>query len=156
MATISSPNPNPVPKSSAYMQDTEEVKKVFNGFDGKISAKYVVDIIKALESDTSEEEVKWVMEEFGTGFISLEEFASFCKDDGDDLEALKDVFEFFDQDNTGLISAGALHLVFHRLGDNFSIQDCGRMINSFDYEGDGFVNFEDFKKMMTTTTTPSV
>ncbi|KAI8023326.1 hypothetical protein LOK49_LG03G02182 [Camellia lanceoleosa] len=68
-----------------YLQDKEDVKKVFNHFDangdGKISTTELISVMKALQSNTSKEEVKQMMEELDTdfdGFISLEEFASFC------------------------------------------------------------------------------
>ncbi|KAL7183576.1 hypothetical protein ACSBR2_025885 [Camellia fascicularis] len=109
MATISNPNLNSGLKPSVYLQDKEEVKKVFNCFDaidnGKISATEFVLVMKALQSNTSEDEVKRMMEELDTdldGLISLEEFASFCKGGGDTtgvvgdnggMAGLKDTFE---------------------------------------------------------------
>ncbi|KAL7206017.1 hypothetical protein ACSBR2_018852 [Camellia fascicularis] len=62
MATISNPNPNSGPKPSVYLQDKEEVKKVFNRFDangdGKISAAELISVLKAFQSNTSEDKVK--------------------------------------------------------------------------------------------------
>ncbi|GMQ11496.1 hypothetical protein CsSME_00054120 [Camellia sinensis var. sinensis] len=168
MAAISNPNPNSGSKPSVYLQDKEEVKKVFNRFDangdGKISATELVSVMKALQSNISEDEVKQMMEELDTdldGFISLEEFASFCKGGGDiagsagddgGMVGLKDAFELYDQDKNGVISAVELHQILQQLGEKCSVQDCGRMIQSVDSDGDGFVNFEEFKKMMTNTT----
>ncbi|KAL7235983.1 hypothetical protein ACSBR1_019294 [Camellia fascicularis] len=72
--------------------------------------------MKALQFNTSEDEVKRMMEELSTnlnGFISLEEFANFCKGGGDtagvagddgSMTGLKDTFELYDQDKNGLIS----------------------------------------------------
>ncbi|KAI8007397.1 hypothetical protein LOK49_LG07G00179 [Camellia lanceoleosa] len=112
MATISNPNPNSGLKPSVYLQDKEEVKKVFNRFDAtdddKISAIEFVLVMKALQSNTSENEVKQMMEELNTdldGLISLEEFANFCKGGGDIagaagdngvMSGLKDTFELYD------------------------------------------------------------
>ncbi|KAL7234967.1 hypothetical protein ACSBR1_018442 [Camellia fascicularis] len=73
--------------------------------------------MKALQSNTSKNEVKQMMEELNTdlyGFISLKEFASFCKSDGNTAEAtrndgglagLKNAFELYDQDKKGVISS---------------------------------------------------
>ncbi|KAL7165691.1 hypothetical protein ACSBR2_036550 [Camellia fascicularis] len=73
------------PKPLVYLQDKKEVKKVFYHFDangnGKISATKLVSVMKALQSNTPKDEVKWMMKELDTdlnGFISLKEFASFC------------------------------------------------------------------------------
>ncbi|WP_171526369.1 EF-hand domain-containing protein, partial [Acinetobacter indicus] len=127
----------------------EEVKKVFNKFDangdGMISVTEPADVLKALGSYTSMEEVSCMMEEIDTdkdGFINLEEFSNFCKGSsslgGDGgVQELRDAFELYDQDKNGLISASELHLVLNRLGECCSVQDCFRMIKSFDSVGDG-------------------
>ncbi|KAL7181097.1 hypothetical protein ACSBR1_040038 [Camellia fascicularis] len=52
-----------------------------------------ISVMKALQSNTSEDKVKWMMEKLDIdldGFISLEEFASFCKGGGDIAEAIED------------------------------------------------------------------
>ncbi|KAL6963022.1 hypothetical protein U1Q18_037987, partial [Sarracenia purpurea var. burkii] len=158
-------------KSSVYLQDKEEVKKVFNRFDangdGMISATELVDVMKALGSNTSEEEVKRMMEEIDTdrdGFINLDEFTRFCSGAGFDgdgggddggLAELKDAFELYDQDKNGLISAVELHQILNRLGEKCSVGDCTKMIKSVDSDGDGFVSFVEFQKMMSKPTAPT-
>lgn len=152
------------PPPSVCLEDTEEMKKVFNKFDtngdGKISSTEFVEVMKSLGSETSEDEVNRMMEEIDTdrdGFINLEEFAGFCKagsayGDGGATE-LKEAFHLYDQDNDGKISAEELHQILSQLGEKCTIQDCTSMINSVDSDGDGFVNFEEFKKMMTNNKT---
>lgn len=147
-------------KPSVFLQNMDEVKKVFNRFDangdGKISASELTDVMKALGSETSPEEVARMMEEIDTDrdeFINLEEFAGFLKcnnveDDGG-VKELKEAFEMYDLNKNGLISSSELHQILTRLGESCSIQDCTNMITSVDSDGDGFVNFEEFKKMMT-------
>ncbi|KAM7471086.1 hypothetical protein LguiA_009269 [Lonicera macranthoides] len=152
------------PPPSVCLEDTEEMKKVFNKFDsngdGKISATELVEVLKSLGSDTSVDEVNRMMDEMDTdrdGFINLEEFTGFCKagsayGDGGETE-LKEAFHLYDQDNDGKISVEELHKILTRLGEKCTIQDCTRMIDSVDSNGDGFVNFEEFKKMMTNNKT---
>lgn len=152
---------NTVP--SLYLENIDEVKKVFNRFDangdGKISATELADVLQALGSSTTEEELKRMMEEIDTdrdGYISLDEFADFCRGGINDQDVdggakeLKDAFEMYDHDKNGLISASELHLVLNRLGEKCSVHDCSRMIGSVDCDGDGNVSFDEFKKMMST------
>ena len=143
----------------------EEVKLIFNKFDkngdGKISCDELKDILKALGSDTSGDEVIRIMAEIdtdGDGFIDLNEFAEFhrsgagndAKSGGNDTnKELRDAFDLYDIDKNGLISANELHSVLKKLGEKCSLSDCKKMIRSVDADGDGSVNFEEFKKMMT-------
>ncbi|KAJ8450269.1 hypothetical protein Cgig2_004726 [Carnegiea gigantea] len=146
--------------SSSHLSDMNEVKKVFDRFDkngdGKISGEELAGVMSALGSEPSQEEVTRMMEEMDSdrdGFVSLDEFAEFCarKVDGDEsgVRELRDAFGMYDQDNNGLISANELHLVLSRLGELCSVEDCSRMIQSVDSDGDGNVNFDEFRKMMT-------
>ncbi|CAN4088756.1 unnamed protein product [Withania somnifera] len=152
---------NSVSKPSLYLQNMDEVQKVFKRFDangdGMISADELSGVINALGSGTSPEEVARMMDEMDVdrdGFISLQEFAEFCKGDVDGVgdggvKELREAFDLYDQDSNGLISAVELHQILSRLGESCSVQDCTKMINSVDSDGDGSVNFEEFKKMMT-------
>ncbi|XP_010262278.1 PREDICTED: probable calcium-binding protein CML23 [Nelumbo nucifera] len=157
------------PPPSVSLQNVDEVEKVFKRFDangdGKISSTELRDVLGALGSDTSPEEIHRMMSEIdtdGDGFIDLKEFAEFHKSNGtgntkaeDELKELKDAFNLYDKDKNGLISAKELYTVLKRLGEKCSLQDCSRMINSVDVDGDGHVNFEEFKLMMTNGKAPS-
>ncbi|KAK7291373.1 hypothetical protein RIF29_06455 [Crotalaria pallida] len=152
------PNPNPVQAPSLYLQDMEELEKVFNRFDangdGKISVDELDNVLRTLGSGVSPEELLQVMEDIDTdrdGFISLPEFAAFCRSDTHDGGAseLRDAFDLYDRDKNGLISAKELHLALNRLGLKCSVEECQNMIKSVDSDGDGSVNFAEFKQMMT-------
>ncbi|CAI9753606.1 unnamed protein product [Fraxinus pennsylvanica] len=149
-------------KPSVYLQDPREVQSVFNRFDansdGKISGDELAGVLKALGSNTSNEEVARMMEEIDTdkdGFINIQEFSAFFKAETDPYPSsggeneLKEAFELYDQDHNGLISSIELHKILTRLGERCTEQDCAGMIKSVDSDGDGCVSFEEFKKMMT-------
>lgn len=106
-------------------------------------------------SISSAEDIKSAMEEIDTdrdGFISLAEFAEFCRSNSADDSDLRDAFDLYDQDKNGLISSSELHQALKRLNMRSSIADCERMIKSVDSDGDGCVNYEEFRKMMTSAT----
>lgn len=151
------PDSDPTPPS-LYPDDIVKVFKRFdsNG-DGKISFSELGDVLSALGSSPSPDDLRRMMSELdsdGDGFIDLKEFSDFhCGSKGTDgqdegVEDLKEAFEMYDLDKNGLISAAELHLVLKKLGEKCSVQDCSRMISSVDSDGDGSVNFEEFRKMM--------
>lgn len=141
----------------------EEMQKIFNQFDankdGKISLTELATVLKSMGSSYKEEELVRVMEDLDTdkdGFISLSEFETICRtSSGAAGEAeLRDAFDLYDQDKNGLISAEELNLVLNRLGIKCSVDGCVAMIKPVDADGDGNVNFEEFRSMMTTSLKP--
>lgn len=149
------------------MGSMDDIRKVFNKFDkngdGKISGDELREILLALGSGATVEEVARMMRELdkdGDGYIDLDEFtAEFQRaevaagEDGADQSVasnkeLKDAFDLYDIDGNGLISASELHSVLKKLGESCSLRDCKKMISQVDKDGDGHVNFEEFKKMM--------
>lgn len=96
-----------------------------------------------------------MMQEIDTdkdGHINLQEFAAFCNGESDPYKSaekeLREAFELYDQDHNGKISAAELHQILTRLGEHCTEQDCAGMIKTVDADGDGFVSFEEFRKMM--------
>lgn len=140
---------------SSEMNDVEMVFRKFdaNG-DGKISLTELGAILRALGSDTSESELKRVMTEIdsdGDGFIDLKEFTEFHRGfngGASGNQELREAFDLYDRDKNGSISASELHAVLKSLGEKCTLKDCRKMISSVDVDGDGCVNFEEFKKMM--------
>ncbi|CAN0913730.1 Calcium-binding protein CML24 [Linum grandiflorum] len=143
---------------------TDEIRQIFNKFDkngdGKISCSEVVDSLKELGTAVTPAEVECMMKEFdtdGDGYIDLDEFVAFiqsggfeesdCRQGGSTKE-LKDAFDLYDMDKNGVISANELHAVMKMLGLKCSMGECKKMIRQVDQDGDGCVNFEEFRKMM--------
>ncbi|GJM94917.1 hypothetical protein PR202_ga11601 [Eleusine coracana subsp. coracana] len=142
-----------------------EVEQVFRKYDangdGKISAEELAAVLHALlGAPPGPGEVRRMMEEMDVdrdGFIDLAEFVAFHCGGRDGEEAgdaaaseaeLREAFRMYDADSNGLISAKELHRVLRQLGEKCSVADCARMIRSVDADGDGSVNFDEFKKMM--------
>lgn len=94
----------------------------------------------------------------GDGFVDLQEFINWniksLAMTGllPGHEELRSAFHMFDLDRNGVISVDELHSMLRRLGDErCTIEECRRMIRGVDRNGDGFVDFEEFKGMMMAT-----
>ncbi|CAN8292683.1 unnamed protein product [Cochlearia groenlandica] len=142
---------------SVDMANPEELKKVFDQFDsngdGKISVHELGGVFKAMGTSYTETELNRVLEEVDTdrdGFINIDEFSALCRSSSSASE-IRDAFDLYDHDKNGLISAAELHQVLNSLGMSCSVDDCTKMIGPVDADGDGNVNFEEFQKMMTSS-----
>uniref|UniRef100_A0A0D9VA82 EF-hand domain-containing protein n=1 Tax=Leersia perrieri TaxID=77586 RepID=A0A0D9VA82_9ORYZ len=71
-------------------------------------------------------------------------------------EELREAFKVFDADGDGRITAEELRGVMLAIlggdGVGCSLDDCRRMIGGVDADGDGFVGFQDFSRMMMAAT----
>ncbi|KAH7425536.1 hypothetical protein KP509_11G059500 [Ceratopteris richardii] len=64
-------------------------------------------------------------------------------------ESLKEAFRVFDADGNGLISAQELHDALKSIGfEGRKLSDCVNMIKRVDSDGNGHVDYEEFKAMM--------
>ena len=148
---MASANPESTNKPSSTDMD---LKKVFNQFDangdGKISVSELGNVFKSMGTSYTEAELNQVLDDIDIdrdGFINMEEFAAICRSSSSATE-VREAFDLYDQNKNGLISSSEIHKVLNRLGMTCSVEDCVRMIGRVDTDGDGNVNFEEFKKMM--------
>lgn len=140
-------------------QIEEELEHVFKKFDvngdGKISASELGSIMGSLGQVATEEELTSMIKEVdsdGDGFIDLREFIELNTKDIDSeevLENLREAFSVFDIDKNGLITAEELQNVLESLGEKSTMSECQKMISGVDVNGDGMINFDEFKVMMT-------
>lgn len=118
--------------------------------EGVVTRKELEAILSRI---ASEEEVAMMLSEVdsgGDGFIRLEELmARVGSGEAAGESELRETFEFFDADQDGRITAEELHGVFRSIGDEqCTLEDCRRMIRDVDENGDGFVCFAEFVRMM--------
>lgn len=144
------------------------MEKLFDLFDrnhdGKISSEEFSLAIRDTNPATTEEDIKSMMEELDTnrdGSIDMNEFADFFDqknkkkkewegEEEDADESLMEAFKTYDLDGDGFISVQELHTVMMRLQINCSVEDCAKMIEGVDSDGNGKVDFQEFKNMMVT------
>lgn len=143
--------------------------------DGFITKQELRESMKNLSLFVTEkeaEEMVMKVDANGDGLIDLDEFCTLYesmivqndgRSSGDDDRSvagdeegggggddLKEAFDVFDKDKDGLISVEELGLVLSSLGlsEGKKIENCREMIRKVDMDGDGMVNFDEFKKMM--------
>ncbi|XP_027161473.1 calmodulin-beta-like [Coffea eugenioides] len=152
--------------SFAAMEVSNQLKHVFkiidkNG-DGKISPLELSEVLLSLghEKSLATTEAEGMVREMdcdGDGFVDLDEFMNVMGADESERVAsfldreddLAEAFQIFDADKNGFISAKELQRVLISLGcQNCSLRECRRMIKGVDRDGDGSVNFQEFKSMM--------
>ena len=75
----------------------------------------------------------------------------------DEEKAIYEAFNLFDQNGDGFISEMELANVLCKLGfvEGKDVSCCESMIESVDYNGDGFVDIHEFRHLITRTTSDS-
>lgn len=99
----------------------------------------------------SYEEAQGVIEDLDTDGDNLIDFGDFMRmmtreGEHEDLKAAFEMFEF--QKGSGRITAKSLQRVLSRLGDMKSHDECVAMIQEFDTDGNGELDFYEFNQMM--------
>uniref|UniRef100_A0A0D6R5H2 EF-hand domain-containing protein n=1 Tax=Araucaria cunninghamii TaxID=56994 RepID=A0A0D6R5H2_ARACU len=144
-----------------------ELQRVFSTFDkngdGRISRQEMAESLEKLGLQIAEDEVASAIRDVdanGDGHVDFEEFVAFYeavlgkKDNGDNLEDsdLTEAFAVFDGNGDGVITVEELQSVMRSLGlkEGRTAAECQNMISKVDRDGDGKVNYEEFKEMMKT------
>ncbi|XP_047982786.1 calmodulin-like protein 3 [Salvia hispanica] len=89
----------------------------------------------------------------GDGCVDIDEFSTLYQtimDERNEEEDMKEAFNVFDQNGDGFISVEELGSVLASLGlrQGRGAEECEKMINKVDADGDGRVDFNEFKQMM--------
>lgn len=136
----------------------EEFKEAFEIFDkehqGYITMKELGNMMKQLGQVPSETEIQDMINEVdvdGNGNIDFKEFLGLMARkmrDTDTEEELIEAFKVFDRDGNGLISSAELKHVMCSLGEKISDEEVDEMVKEADIDGDGFINYEEFVRMI--------
>lgn len=130
----------------------------FKGFDNKNQDQIKVgDIEGALKKIGHNIKGDWLekMEEYidteGTGFVQRDEFLNLVQkkmqDDEDDRE-MKEIFRVLDKEKKGEVNVNELRWILKSLGDDLTEEDIDDMIADVDTDGSGWVDYDEFSKLM--------
>ncbi|KAL9331483.1 hypothetical protein ACSQ67_001093 [Phaseolus vulgaris] len=156
---IYSPPYRSIPRVLQAM-DQAELGRVFQMFDrngdGRITRKELSDSLKNLGITISEQDLTQMIEKIdvnGDGYVDKDEFGELYNAimyEKDDEEDIREAFNVFDQNGDGFITGEELSAVLCSLGlkHGKSVEYCMNMIKKVDVDGDGMVNFNEFKQMM--------
>uniref|UniRef100_A0A0D9WFY0 EF-hand domain-containing protein n=1 Tax=Leersia perrieri TaxID=77586 RepID=A0A0D9WFY0_9ORYZ len=150
---------SPAALVAAAVSSPEETERIFSKFDangdGRISRAELAALFESVGHAVTDDEVARMMQEAdadGDGYISLGEFAAISSSPANDAAAveedLRHAFGVFDADGNGVITPAELARVLRGIGEAATVAQCRRMIDGVDRNGDGLINFEEFKLMM--------
>merc|ERR1712159_87355 len=138
-----------------------EYREVFATFDidggGSIDTSELGNVMRSLGLNPTRDDVIEMVAEVdvnGDGEIDFDEFCTMMEkfkedDDSDDSDwEMRAAFDAFDADGGGTISLKELGDVMKSMGENLTHEEIEEMIREADIDGDGEIDYEEFKKMM--------
>ncbi|KAJ8530898.1 hypothetical protein K7X08_023779 [Anisodus acutangulus] len=164
-SSSSESSPRTTPKSSPNISRRnssreDEFRGVFRHFDtdndGKISAFELRAYFGSIGEHMSHEDAQEIIDELdtdGDSFIDFEDFKKLLvqkEGSTEDDESLKSAFEMYElEKGCGRITPKSLQRVLSRLGDPKSYDECVTMIQVYDTDGNGELDYHEFRQMMT-------
>ncbi|XVF15692.1 hypothetical protein REPUB_Repub09cG0177200 [Reevesia pubescens] len=156
-STLSSPRSSPTsphrtPKRTKKEDELKEVFRYFDGDgDGKISALELRAYFGSIGEYMSHEDAQEVINDLdsdGDSMLDYQDFLKLMKKEAGDDE-LKKAFEMFElEKGSGCITPKGLQRMLNRLGDAKSYDECVAMIQVYDIDGNGVLDFHEFHQMM--------
>ena len=139
-------------------EQTAEFKEAFQIFDkdgdGSITTKELGTVMRSLGQNPSDEEVRQMIEEVDEDKSETIDFKEFLglmarkMKETDAEDELLEAFKVFDRDGNGKISAHELRYVMLSSGEDLTEQDIQEMVMEADIDGDGFIDYQEFVKIM--------
>ncbi|KAI3695989.1 hypothetical protein L1987_78995 [Smallanthus sonchifolius] len=135
---------------------SDDIHQVFNYFDengdGKISASELQNRLRKVggeEIQLSDEEAEMAVRSSdvdGDGVLGLGDFAKMME--GGEEEELREAFVMYSSKGGCVITPKSLRKMMRRLGRTATVDECKVMIGRFDVNGDGVLDFDEFRAMM--------
>ncbi|XP_039047132.1 putative calcium-binding protein CML19 [Hibiscus syriacus] len=121
-----------------YGHEGAELQWCVNTIGGELSLVEAEMVVEDLDTD-------------GDGLLGLEGFMRLVDEVGDEdrMKDLKEAFKMYEMEaGCGFITPKSLERMLGRLSEPRSLEDCKLMISRFDLNGDGVINFDEFRLLM--------
>ena len=138
----------------------QDYKNVFEMYDknkdNNVNSLELANIFKALNIDVTDDEIKQMIaevDEEGDGEINFEDFITIVNKRGKESDTEEEVlraFKIFDKEGNGLISITDLRHIILDGGCELSEEELNDMLIDADTDMDGFVNYEEFIRLLLT------
>ncbi|KAL2547180.1 Calcium-binding protein CML38 [Forsythia ovata] len=132
-------------------------ERVFTYFDknrdGKLTPSELHHCIGPIASELSLEAVQLVVAPLLSsedGVLGLDEFECLMESVSEEekMEDLKKTFRMYEMEGVECITPRSLKRMLSKMGESRSVDKCVEMIDKYDLNGDGMLNFDEFKIMM--------
>ena len=136
-----------------------ELRSAFQLFDkdndGKITTFELGDILRKLQYEPTEEDLKNMISYVDTSKDGSIDFAEFLElmcskmSDHDTEEEMLEAFRIFDRDSNGYVTRLDFKAIMKHLGENIMEDELDELMKDNDEDQDGQLNYEECKQMMT-------
>jgi len=135
-----------------------DFKDAFKKFDqdgsGEISTEELGTVMRMLGHELKQyqlEDCIAFVDSDGSGSVDFEEFLELMKmktKESHEEAEIKEAFRILDRNNKGEICTSVIKEIMMKLDDEMSEADVDEMIYEIDEDGSGWVDYEEFKKLM--------
>ena len=132
----------------------------FNMFDtnhdGTINSQKIGELMRKLGKNPTESQLNQIIGNIaknGSKQIGFDDFVVLMeqknKENDPEIEIIN-MFQIFNKENNGLISNEELFHIIRTFGETLTDEEIREIITEADVDGDGYINYEEFVRMMTT------
>ncbi|XP_010273771.1 PREDICTED: probable calcium-binding protein CML18 [Nelumbo nucifera] len=139
-----------------------ELREIFRSFDrnndGSLTELELGSLLRSLGLKPSQDQLDSLIQKADMNSNGLIEFSEFVALVSPDLlctkspyteEQLQKLFQIFDRDGNGYITAAELAHSMAKLGHALTVEELTGMIKEADTDGDGRINFQEFAQAIT-------
>lgn len=149
-----------MPTAASCVEELKQLKDIFTRFDmdsdGSLTILELGALFRSLGLKPSGDQIHVLlsnMDSNGNGFIEFDELVSAILPDMNEQllinqEQLLYVFQLFDRDGNGYITAAELAGSMAKMGQPLTYTELKEMIEEADTDGDGVISFNEFASVM--------